>query len=114
MLNCQVLIKNLLQIKHLLVGNDLKKQKTFDLGYFRGKNYFEEDGTQNYLVFQPMYKYFKRIAVDYILLWNLKDFLMQILQFLLHLIILHPTVRFSGSCLKQNEITYNHGKLVNI
>ena len=29
------------------------------MSYFRGKNYFENDGTQNYLVFQPMYKYFK-------------------------------------------------------
>ena len=25
-----------------------------------------------------------------------------------------PRVRFSGSCLKQNAITYNHGKSVNI
>ena len=40
--------------KHLLVENELKKLKTFDSGYFRGKNYFEEDGTQNHLVFQPM------------------------------------------------------------
>ena len=43
--------------KHLLVQNEFKKFKTFDSGYFRGKNYFEEDGAQNYLVFQPMYKY---------------------------------------------------------
>ena len=33
--------------------------KTFDLGYFIGKNYFEEDGAQNYLVFQPIIRYFK-------------------------------------------------------
>ena len=26
--------------KHLLVENELKKLKTFDLSYFRGKNYF--------------------------------------------------------------------------
>ena len=30
--------------------NELRKLKTFDLGYFRGKSYFGEDGTQNYLV----------------------------------------------------------------
>ena len=36
--------------------------ETFDSNYFRGKNYFEEDGTQNYLVFQSMHNYFKRIA----------------------------------------------------
>ena len=36
--------------KHLLVGNELKKLKTSDSSYFRGKSHFEEDGTQNYLV----------------------------------------------------------------
>ena len=30
---------------HLLVQNELNKLKTFDSGYFIGKNYFEEDGT---------------------------------------------------------------------
>ena len=39
---------------HLLVQNELKKLKTFGLSYFIGKNYFREDGTQNYLVFQPL------------------------------------------------------------
>ena len=37
--------------KDLLIENELKKLKTFDLGYFIGKNHFDEDGTQNYLVF---------------------------------------------------------------
>ena len=37
--------------KHLLVDDELKKLKTFDLGYFRGKNDFGYDGTHNYLVF---------------------------------------------------------------
>ena len=46
MLNCQVLIENLLQIKHSLVENKLKKFKTFDPSYFRGKSHFEEDHTQ--------------------------------------------------------------------
>ena len=45
--------------KHLLVENELNKLKTFDFGCFVGKSHFEEDGTQNYLVFQPLYKYFK-------------------------------------------------------
>ena len=40
----------------------MKKLQTFDSSYFRGKNYFEEDGTQNYLAFQPMNKYFKKIS----------------------------------------------------
>ena len=45
--------------KHLLVENELKKLKTFDASYFIGKSHFEEDGTQNYLVFQPLITYFK-------------------------------------------------------
>ena len=46
--------------KHLLVENELKKLEKFDAAYFRGKIFFEEDGTQNYLVFQPVYKYLKK------------------------------------------------------
>ena len=37
--------------KHLLVENELNKIKSFDSSYFIGKSHFEEDGTQNYLVF---------------------------------------------------------------
>ena len=44
---------------HVLVQNELKKLKTFDLSYFRVKNYFDEDCTQNYLVFQPLFRCFK-------------------------------------------------------
>ena len=47
--------------KHLLIENELKKLKRFDSIYFRGKSHFE-DGTQNYLVFQPIKRYFKVIA----------------------------------------------------
>ena len=43
--------------KHVLVENELKQQ-TFDSIYFRGKIHFEEDGAQNYLIFQPVYRYF--------------------------------------------------------
>ena len=54
--------------KHLLVENELKKLETFDSIYFRGKSYFEEDGTQNYSVFQAMFRYCKRVVnSDYIL-----------------------------------------------
>ena len=44
--------------KNLLVENEFKKLKTFGLIYFRGKSHFEEDGTQNNLVFQPIKRYF--------------------------------------------------------
>ena len=42
--------------KHVLAGNELKKLITFDASYFIGKSHFEEDGQQNYLVFQPLNK----------------------------------------------------------
>ena len=57
--------------KHLLVENELKKLKTFDSSYFIGKSHFEENGTQNYLVFQPLNKYFKVIVnTDYVSSWK--------------------------------------------
>ena len=52
------------KIKHLLVKPELKKVNTFDAAYYRGKKYFEEDGTQNYLVFQGLYKYFDDVDVS--------------------------------------------------
>ena len=48
--------------KNLLVENTLKKLKTYDLSYFIGKSHFEDDSTQNYLVLQPLNKYFKVVA----------------------------------------------------
>ena len=36
---------------HLLVETELKLLEKFGAAYFRGKNYFDDDGTQNYLVF---------------------------------------------------------------
>ena len=41
---------------------NIKKLQTFDLSYFRGKNYFDEDDTQNYLVLTPISRYFRLIA----------------------------------------------------
>ena len=49
--------------KHLLVENELNELKTFDSSYFICKSHFEEDGTQNYLVFQPIYRYFKVFSI---------------------------------------------------
>ena len=102
----------------------MKKLKTFDSSYFIGKSHFEEGGMQNYSVFQPMYKYFKRISSDYILSWKSKgisdennkppsapcNFPAPSLDYL----GTKPRVRFSGSCLKQDAVTCNHGKAVNI
>ena len=51
----------------------LKQLQTFDSSYFRGKNYFHEDGTQNYLVFKPISRYFRLIANEkYMSSWKSK------------------------------------------
>ena len=51
----------------------MNKLKTFYSSYFTGKSHFEEDGTKNYLVFQPIDRYFKIIAdTKYISSWQSK------------------------------------------
>ena len=105
----------------------MNQLKTFDSGYFIGKSYFEEDGVQHYLVFEPLNKYFKVITntnTKYISSWQSKGLSGESIK--------PPTTRdykidqkvnyygtktrleFRGSCLKQDKSTFNHGKIVNI
>ena len=111
--------------KNLLVGNELKKLKTFDSSYFIGKTYFQEDGTQNHLVFQPLNKYFKVIAnTDYASSWKSKVLSAETIKppttsdnSLNPAVSYYGTktrVKCTGSCLKQSTISYTHGKVVNI
>ena len=62
--------------KHVFVENELKKLQAFDSSHFLGKSHFGEGGTQNYLGFQPMYRYFKKIIGvgngEYIYFWKSK------------------------------------------
>ena len=113
------------KIDHLLVQNEFKKLKTFDSSYFIGKSHFEEDGTQNYLVFQPINKYFKVITnTDYISSWKSKGLSTESIKppttsdnSLTPALSYYGTrtrVKFTGSCLKQPKISYTHGKVVNI
>ena len=112
----------------MLAENELKKLKTFDSSYFIGKSHFEEDATQNYLVSQPMYRYFKRVVGvgtgNNIYFWKSKGLSDE------HITLpttsdhrLNPQisyygtktkVKFDGSCLKQAKVTFNHGRVVNI
>ena len=107
--------------KHLLIENELNKLKTFDCGYFIGKSHFE-DGTQNYLVFQPMTKYFTLITnTDYVSSWKSKGLSDESIKPpTTSDISLAPTrnnygnkirVKFARSCLKQsNKLSYTHGR----
>ena len=77
--------------KDLLLDNELKKLKAFDLSYFRDKDYFEESGSLIYLIFQPINKYFKKmlalVMANVFPFGNLEVFLMKRLILLLHLTI---------------------------
>ena len=84
-----------------------------------------EDGTQAYLIFQPLYRYFQTITnTNYILSWKTRGLFAESIK--------PPTtsdnsltpessyydynigVKFTGSCLKQPKITYTHKNVVNI
>ena len=53
----------------------MNKLKTFDSNYFVGKSHFDEDGTQNYLAFQPIIRYFQVNTItntNYVSSWKSK------------------------------------------
>ena len=87
--------------------------------------HFEEDGTQNYLVFQPLKKFFKVIAdTDYVSSLKSKGLSAETIKppstcnnSLTPALSYYGTktrVKFTGSCLKQPKTSYTHGKLANI
>ena len=103
----------------MLVENELNKLKTFDFGYFIGKNHFAEDGTQNYLVFQPMHKYFKVFSitqyVEYVSEWKSKGLSNERIRAIstsdnsfnptLSYYDTKIRVKYTGGCLKQPKIS---------
>ena len=125
-LNRKIFANN--KTKHLLVENELNNLKTFYLSYFIGKSHFEEDGTQNYLVIRPIIRCLKvnRITnTDYISSWKSKGLSAESIKLPTTsdnsltptLSYYYPSkvrVKFNGSCLKDNKITFNHRKVVNI
>ena len=102
--------------ENLLVKNVLSKLKTFYSSYFIGDNHFEEDGRQNYLVFQSISKYFKVITnTDYVSSYKSKGLSSEsikpptIFDNSLTLALSYygtkAEVKFTGSCLKQSKIS---------
>ena len=119
----------MLQIKQKneSLENEIKSLRTLDLRYFIGKSHFEEDGTQNYLVFQPVIRYFKVNTItntDYVLSWKSKGLSAESIKppttsdnSLTSALSYYDTktrVKFTGSCLKQPKFTYTHKTIVNI
>ena len=111
--------------KNESIENKFKKVQTFDLSYFICKSHFEENGTQNYLVFQPINRYFKVIANTlYISEWKYKGLSTESIKLpatsnnslspLIGYLGNKIRLKFSGSCLKQPKLQYTHRALVNI
>ena len=104
--------------------NDLERVAS----YFGGKNYFDtDDGTQNYLVFQPMYKYFKtsvKGSATYVSSWESKGLSNEKISSIttpsysqapsLAYDNVRIEFKLAGDLLKQDKITYNHGPIANI
>ena len=121
-----VIMKNNFDAKIIEVENNMKKLQTFDSSYFRGKNYFDEDGTQNYLVFLPISRYFRLIAnKKYISSWKSNGLSDEtVTPYATSDNSLNPWIdyygakirsKFNKSCLKQsNTLTYDYGHKVNV
>ena len=112
--------------KHLLVKRKLNRVKKFDLCYYNGKSYLEEeDGRPKYLIIQLIYRYLNTDNSGYLLSWASKGLSNEnIKPNPVTNSIINPSltkyldtkirVKFNGNCLKQDKITYTHGKVVNI
>ena len=95
------------------------------MSYLIGKSRFEEDGTQKYLVFQPVNTYFKLTAnSDYISSWKSKGLPPETIKPpstsdnsltpAVSCYGIKTIIKFTGSCLKQPKVSYTHGTIVNI
>ena len=119
----------MINLNKKIVSNKTEERlKTFDLSYFRGKNYFDEDGNQNYYIFQPISKYLKVAYVNdinYILSWKsrgLNDIKIESIKtnnYLLnprmdHYDMSKIRIKFDGSFLNRFPPTILHGNIVNI
>ena len=124
-----VITKRNFDVKITEVENNIKKLKTFDSSYSMGKNYFDENGTQNYLVFQAIFRYFEINTINnttnYVSSWQSKGLSTEVTKppstsdnslkpILSYYLASRVRVKFSGSCLKQDKITFAHGNVVNI
>ena len=103
-----------------MLENELEKYSPLNR-YFLGKSYFEDDGKQNYLIFQPMSRYLKFVTNSQnISSWRSKGLSDEEIKVVNGL---YPSVnyvneklrlKFEGSCLTQTKVFYTHKNIVNI
>ena len=103
--------------RHLLIENELKNLKIFDLSYIIEKSYFDEDVAQNYLVFQQI---LQRLTLS-ILHYKKEVKSIEVVPKTDN--TLTPSVnyygdkvrlRFTGSILQQKTVTHSHKEVVNL
>ena len=103
----------------------ITKLEAFDSRYFHDKSHTEDDRTQNYLVFQLMRRYFEKVgSSQHILSWKSKGLSDESINTPctcnnsfspgLSYVGNKVRVKFDGSCIKQDEITFNNGTIMNI
>ena len=95
----------------------------FDFGYFIGKSYFDDDGTQNYLIFHSILKYYM-LNSKWITKWKSKGSSNESIEVVsITDKILTPSINYYGdkarlkftrSVLQQKTVIYSHKKVVNI
>ena len=101
----------------------MKELKTFDLGCFIGKSYFDEDDAQNFLIFHSISKYFT-LNSKWITKWKSKGLSNENLEVVstsdntltppINYYGDKTRLRFTGSILQQKTVTYRHKKVVNL
>ena len=99
------------------------------MSYVIGNNCFKEDGTQSYLVFQLIIRKFKLNTIigvtDYVLSWQSKGLSANTIKppatsdnslkpTISYYHAWNIRVKLTKSCLKQDKVTFNHAKVVNI
>ena len=109
----------------MIVENEFKKLGIFDSIYFRGKSHFEDDGTQNYLVFQTACKYFETFSINdsNILSWKSKGLSHEsikppstsnkMLNLSVNYVGTKARIKYNEDCLKQEKIPLDREKIVN-
>ena len=104
--------------------NILDTTKWIGLSFFGDSMFDREDGFKAYLMFQPVYRYFKFItSTNYISSWKSKGLSDEIIKPfptsdnsltpLLGYYDYNIRVKINGSILRQPKLTYTHRKVVN-
>ena len=106
-------------------SDKIVKLQAFDSSYFCGKSHFEDNGTQNHLAFKPSCRCFIKIGnSSRTSTWKPKKLSDEIIKpsstsnnslaQALNYMNVKIRLKFDGSCLKQDKLTFIHKQMLNI